>query len=245
MITNTIGILLAAGMGLRLKDLTGSKPKALIKIDGRPLIYYAISFLKKIGIKKIIVIGGFKFNNLKREVAKIDSNIAIVENRQYAKGNLYSLVRALPFIKKSFILMNNDHIYRKSIASCVKNQLKEGIIAFTDNDRQLGDDDMKVLTDRRGNIKKISKKLQKYDRGYVGMTFCHKKMLAHYKKGIEKTKTVYGKNAVVEDVLQVLAQNRVPVTVGDISGYGWYEIDYPHELAAAKKGIIQNKDLYI
>ncbi|MGL5964313.1 MAG: sugar phosphate nucleotidyltransferase, partial [Fusobacteriaceae bacterium] len=52
-------ILLAAGMGTRLRPLTETIPKSLIKINGEPLLERQIRFLKEIGIDEIYVVTGY------------------------------------------------------------------------------------------------------------------------------------------------------------------------------------------
>ena len=48
-------MILAAGLGTRLKPLTDKTPKALIPLLGKPLLYYLINRLKEIGVKEIII----------------------------------------------------------------------------------------------------------------------------------------------------------------------------------------------
>lgn len=232
-------------MGMRLEGLTEEKPKALIEVEGNPLVLYTINFMKNIGINKINVIGGFYFNDLKKVVNEIDSNIYVVENDNYKKENLYTLDVVLPEVNENFLIMNIDHIYHKEIIAKVKSQFSDSIIAFTDHDRKLGDDDMKVLADSSSmSIKKISKKLDNYNCGYVGITYCPKNKIEAYRKAVKIAKERYGDNAVVENVLQVLADTGEKVDVGDISGHNWLEIDFPEELKKAEREITRNFNFY-
>ncbi len=47
-------IILAAGLGTRLRPMTDNTPKALIKVKDKPLVEYQIEFLKEKGIDEII-----------------------------------------------------------------------------------------------------------------------------------------------------------------------------------------------
>jgi len=48
-------MLFAAGLGTRLGGLTANKPKALVEVNGKPLLFYAIEYLKKYGVTDIII----------------------------------------------------------------------------------------------------------------------------------------------------------------------------------------------
>lgn len=227
---------MAAGMGMRLG---GQTTKALIEIEGRPLCHYAFDFLKAAGADHLIVIGGFYFDDLMKTVEAYDKNILILENRDYKKGNLYTLAKALPHINNSFLLCNSDHIYKKPIAGKVGGQLK-GITAFCDFDRNLGDDDMKVWHNDF-KLAHISKKLTDWNGGYVGLTYCDKEKLDIYKTAAAKLLSQGEDNIVVEDILRHLAAGSHDVHIGDISGHGWLEVDFPEELEWAKKIIAENR----
>ena len=63
-------IILAAGLGTRLRPMTDNTPKALIKVKDKPLVEYQIEFLKENGIDEIIVVVGYlheQFDSLKEK----------------------------------------------------------------------------------------------------------------------------------------------------------------------------------
>ena len=53
-------VILAAGLGIRLRNLIGETPKGLLKISGIPLLQRSINLLEEQGIDKVYVVTGFK-----------------------------------------------------------------------------------------------------------------------------------------------------------------------------------------
>jgi L-glutamine-phosphate cytidylyltransferase len=240
-------IIMAAGKGTRLGELTKNTPKPLLEVAGKPLIEYGINFLKLVGTDRIIVVGGYLFDELKREVERIDPNVEIVFNENYEKGNIFSLEAGLKMVDESFLLYHADHVFHSDIAEKIKKQLDGNIVAFTDNDRKLGDDDMKIEIDSSMNfLKKISKKLDNTNLGYVGITYCPKILVGEFKKAMEAVKLEKKETAVSEDISQYIADNTdLNIFIGDVSGSKWFEIDYPEELFNVKEYANKNNIFYM
>ena len=59
-------IILAGGKGIRLSELTKSIPKPMVKIKGKPLIYYVMKSYARYGFKNFIIALGYKGNVIKR-----------------------------------------------------------------------------------------------------------------------------------------------------------------------------------
>ena len=64
-------IILAAGEGKRLRPYTQDRPKCMVEIEGVTLIDRQIEFLKSVGLKYILIIGGYKADMLKRTDTKL------------------------------------------------------------------------------------------------------------------------------------------------------------------------------
>ena len=57
---NITGVILAAGRGSRMKSLTDEKPKCLLNLAGKSLLFWQIEALRKAGINNILVVSGYK-----------------------------------------------------------------------------------------------------------------------------------------------------------------------------------------
>ena len=227
-------VLLAAGMGTRLGELGGGLPKALFDAAGVKLIDWALDFAERLGARERIVVGGSGHERLAAHLATTPrAGLSLVENPSFRAGNLMTLEAALPRVNSAFHLMNIDHVYPAAVADRILAQPGEQITAFVDFDRPLGDDDMKVTLDGERRVHQISKKLARWDCGYVGMTYVPAARLATYLAAVAAVRAQVGDPANVEQVIQHLADAGEPVAIGDISGIGWYELDTPEDVARA------------
>ena len=78
-------IILAAGMGTRLRPLTNDRPKCLVEVNGIPMVERQIQFLKEKGIDDITLISGYKAEAL--DFLKEKYGVDIVFNDRYDTCN--------------------------------------------------------------------------------------------------------------------------------------------------------------
>jgi len=233
-------VLLAAGLGSRLGQLTERIPKALITVGDEPLLAHAVRFAARARAREIIVVGGYGYELVAAELARRALAVTLVRNEAFRDGNLVSLMTARPRIvmDDELLVMNIDHIYRPAIAGLAAAPATD-VTAFIDTDRALGDDDMKVERDGAGCVRKIAKTLTTWDAGYVGMTKIPASAAERYWATADAALAEEGRAIHVERVLARLATTSAPPACRDISGHGWLEVDLPEERQRAEEALRQ------
>lgn len=237
-------IVLAAGTGSRLGEITKARTKGMVPVNGRKIIDYLMDFIEIDFFDRIYIVGGFAYEDLKEYIdQKKLGNVAVIQNAEYLKGNILTLKRGLEeFSDDSFFITVADHIFPPAMFRKMKKGFKS-ITVMCDSDRKLSDDDMKIkLYNDKKSVCLISKQLADYDCGYIGMTYVDKSMERIYREALEKTLKVHGDSAVVEKVLQVLADSKENAPfICDLSGFGWYEVDTYQDLKNAEAQLKKNK----
>lgn len=103
-------LILAAGMGTRLKPVTNYKPKCMVEVNGTPIIFKQIDNLRKNDINDITVVAGYKSAMLKAALDEYYPFVNMITNNEHeSTNNMYSAYLAQhKFIDSSFLLMNGD-----------------------------------------------------------------------------------------------------------------------------------------
>ncbi|WP_368744750.1 nucleotidyltransferase family protein [Desertibaculum subflavum] len=106
-------MVLAAGLGLRMRPLTLDLPKAMVEVKGRSLIDRALDRLKAAGIAKVVVNLHHKGNTLKRHLAeRNDIEIAFSDETELLLETGGGVARALPLLGSGpFFVVNSDVIW--------------------------------------------------------------------------------------------------------------------------------------
>jgi len=162
-------VILAGGYGTRLGEETKVKPKPLVKIGGKPIIWHIIKIYYFYGIKDFIICLGYKGDLLKKELDKL--NINKVWNIKYVKTGLKTMTggrikRIKEFVKKDkyFCLSYGDGLsnvnVKKLINFHVKNKKTATLTAVKyKNPKGI------LLIDKQSIIKNIKEKPLEYING--------------------------------------------------------------------------------
>lgn len=227
-------LILAAGLGNRLGDLTTDKPKAMVPLNGRPLIDYCLDFIDHPDVTKVGIVGGYKFEILKEHIESKQKDIELFYNPEFRAGSIKTVQAGFSFLDDDFLLMNVDHVYPKRLFSHILKG-KRGLTVMADTDRQLVEDDMKVKSDGAKKLLRIRKDLKDFDGGYIGLTYCPKDMIETYKRATIETEEVYGSSTAVEWIIGHLAANDTKVSILSTNGFRWLEVDTTEDLKKAEE----------
>jgi len=236
-------VIIAAGLGNRLGRLTSDRPKALVPVAERELILRTLDFVDHPAVTDRIVVTGYEGERLSRFIAERCPGVRAAHNPHFTDGSIRTIEVALEHVRGDFLLMNVDHVYPRRMLGRILERTS-GITAICDFDRELLADDMKVKLSG-GRLSAISKKLDEYDGGYIGMTYCSADSLDRYRLGVRRTREAEGDSANVEAALAWLAKENEEINICDVSGMGWLEVDTPTDLEHAESTIRQNPEFLL
>lgn len=107
-------VILAAGLGSRIRERTGQHPKGFLTLDSLPIIEISIRNLIQAGISKIIIGTGFMHEDYEMLGQKYP-HIQCVYNSDYEKsGSLFTLYCLKDHINEDFLLLESDLVYEQN-----------------------------------------------------------------------------------------------------------------------------------
>ena len=122
-------IILAAGMGKRLGELTRENTKCMVKVGGVSLIERALKILDKKGLSRIIIVAGYQRENLMSFVKTLDIHtpIQFIINDVYDKtNNIFSLSMAKDYlVSEDTLLLESDLIFEECLIDLLLNDERD------------------------------------------------------------------------------------------------------------------------
>jgi choline kinase len=179
-------VILAAGMGTRLQEITNDKiPKGFIKINGKSLIERSIEKLRSLGIEKIYIVTGH-LHEFYDELAKENKYIETRRNRKYnATGSMTSLAILADELKEDFLLLESDLIYEVYGLIKVINHEKDDCVLLSGKTDSGDECYVEVRDDNLHKISKNKEEIQHVFGELVGISKIsldlYKEMLKEYK----------------------------------------------------------------
>lgn len=236
-------IILAAGMGKRLKDLTKDNTKCMVKVNGVALIDRVLHQLEKFHLSRIVIVVGYEGQKLKDYISSfdIDTPVCYVENPIYYKtNNIYSLMLAKEYLlKEDTLLLESDIIFEDAV---IKNLIEDSrdTLALVDKYEswmsgtciKIGEDDS--IEDFVSGKKFVFSDISEYYKTVNIYKFSRSFSENYYVPFLDAYSKALGNNEYYEQVLRVITMLDEPVIKAKkLNGEMWYEIDDIQDLDIA------------
>ena len=116
-------VVLAAGRGTRLRPLTEDKPKALVEVDGKPLLEDVFDGLLEIGVTELIVVVGYlKEKIIERYGDEYRGAPITYAHQREQLGLAHAILQAEPHVEEDFVLMLGDNVFRANLGDVINRQ---------------------------------------------------------------------------------------------------------------------------
>ena len=237
-------IILAAGMGKRLKELTQNNTKCMVKVNGVTLIDRMLHQIDRQHLSRIVIVVGYEGNKLINyiETLGIQTPIIYINNPIYDKtNNIYSLALAKDWLlQDDTLLFESDLIFEDSVLEALISDPRD-TLALVDKYEswmdgtcvKLGEDDS-IEAFVPGKKFKFNE-IKEYYKTVNLYKFSKHFSETHYVPFLDAYQSALGQNEYYEQVLRVITMLDVPeIKAKRLDGQRWYEIDDIQDLDIAE-----------
>jgi NDP-sugar pyrophosphorylase family protein len=232
---NLVGVILAAGKGTRMAPFSQRFPKPLLPICNRPILEYQIEYMKRAGIREIIMVIGHLGYAIARHFGDGDSvgvKIRYVEQEE-TLGIAHAMGRLEPYITSPFLLFLGDIFFITEDLSVMIDLLLEkkasAVLAVKEEeDPEAIKRNFAVLLNEDGYVKRVIEKPRYVTNPLKG---CGLYLFdLHIFDAIRRTpRTAMRDEYEITDAIQILVDDGFPVVVSNIV-HKDMNVSFPHDL---------------
>jgi len=234
-------IILAAGVGSRIRPLTDNCPKSLLKVGGNTILEMMLSHIQDCGINDVILVLGYLQEQIKVYVTKKypDLNATFITNERYAETNTgFSLMLAMKKIEGAdFVKFDADVVFDKEILKKLIHSDYDNCLCI-DKNINLDAEEIKVIIDDQNRVVKASKTVNPKDAvgESIGIEKISRGTAAHLLAELTTMmQDEQNHQEYYEGAYERLIAKNVPFNTLDITGLKWTEIDTKEDFALAEE----------
>ena len=235
------GIVLAAGPGRRLRELTADLPKTLLPLsDGRTILDVVLANLRAVGLGEVAVVSGFAAERVVERVPELERRhglrIDLVFNERAEEwNNAYSLWLARGAFAEGALIANGDTVHPPSVEETLLAGRSADVLLAVDDEKTLGEEEMKVLV-ADGAMRRIGKDIDPRAAAgeYIGVALVEPAAADSLADALEATWR-RDPSLYYEDGFQELVDRGGTVGVAPIGRLEWVEVDDDDDLARARE----------
>ena len=231
-------VVLAAGLGSRLKERTKNRPKGLLEVGGKPLLVRSIETLRAFGVDRFLIGTGY-LSEQYEALFSDDPTIRCVRNDHYfSSGSMYTLYVLRKLLNDDFLLVESDLIYeRRALDKLQRDRHKDVVLA---SGKTSAGDEVYVEVNRGGMLTNLSKdptKISSVFGEFVGISKISKECATEMNRIAEETFSKRDLHLEYEQVLVKTGRVR-PVSVLKIDDLVWAEIDDESHLQRVESSVL-------
>ena len=245
-------IILAAGMGKRLKELTLNNTKCMVKVNGVTLIDRMLHQIDRQQLSRIVIVVGYEGEKLIEYIETLDikTSIVFVDNPIYYKtNNIYSLSLAKDWLtKEDSLLFESDLIFEDSVLDALVEDPRETLALVDKYESWMDGTCVKLNTEDEIDafVSGKSFRYDEIDEYYKTVNiykFSKNFSETHYVPFLDAYQKALGENEYYEQVLRVIALLDSPALKAKrLNGEKWYEIDDVQDLDIAESLFTNDED---
>ena len=237
-------IILAAGMGKRLKELTQNNTKCMVKVNGVTLIDRMLHQIERQHLSRIIIVVGYEGQKLIDYIGTLDitTPVVFINNPVYDKtNNIYSLALAKDWLlRDDTLLFESDLIFEDTVLEALVKDPRDTLALVDKYESWMDGTCVKLSDDDTIEAFVPGKKFQfneikEYYKTVNLYKFSRHFSEAYYVPFLEAYQSALGENEYYEQVLRVITMLDEPVIKAKrLTGQRWYEIDDIQDLDIAE-----------
>ncbi len=245
------GLILAAGMGKRLKELTNDNTKCMVKVNGITMIERALRILDKKNLDRVVIVVGYQGAKLIEFINTlgIKTPIVFIDNPIYDKtNNIYSLALAKDYLcNDSTLLLESDLVFEESVIDALIEDPRENLALVDKFESWMDGTCMELdendcissfipgkhlkFTDKEQYYKTVN--IYKFSKQFSANVYVP--LLGAYEKAM-------GENEYYESVIKLIAVlDSKMLQAKRLEGQIWYEIDNVQDLNIAESLFAENE----
>ncbi|MCG3777319.1 MAG: Bifunctional IPC transferase and DIPP synthase [Nitrospira sp.] len=233
-------IILAAGVGKRLWQVTQHRPKCLIEIGGKTLLHRYLTSLRNVGIQRADIVVGYKQEMIRAAVAAnaCEVRVNFLVNEEFHRGSISSLWIARAALDDDVIVMDADVLFHQEILRRLVQSPCANALLMDETVKQTGEECMVVV--EGGRVIALTKHVPaRYDYAGEGVGFL-KVRHADTPQVVASLKTHVDRGAWQMEYEDALVGFFADVKVGHekIGGLPWTEIDFLEDIEKAAREVL-------
>ncbi len=232
-------IILAAGLGSRLRPLTDTTPKCLLDVGGQTILARQLERIAAAGIGRAVVVTGYRADDVESHLRanRPPIDVRLAPNPEYAStGNCMSVLAARSQVQgNGIVICDGDVVLTGNALERLVMETGHSALLL-DTETVLAEEEMKALLDAQGSVRRLSKKLEPSECAgeSIGIQKVSGLALPIFWATLESMREAGDTQGYYEDAFQRMIHAGVSFRTVPIGHHEWTEIDDLADLEDAR-----------